>query len=274
MIYFELILLALLEVAESWGCKAHQQSFDLAESLLPPSSIEEVKTILSESAIVNSHLIHLNSVRQSVCLPDVIKRKRKYRYTAPWHYYDIPYNYTHRTIPASLFDLSVENIYSAIENELYTLRTTDSLQEKGDALLFLLHFLSDMMQPMHVTQLVTDEYPNGDSGGLRYSLVGVSRFKNLHMLTDNPMIQNQTVEDLHYLCMQRDWYRLEPWNDDIVSLILESHQRGEVIYDILRNTHHPSIQQIHTIQLILSEALCRTASVLASFMQSFSPSLD
>lgn len=72
---------------------------------------------------------------------------------------------------------------------MYTLRTTDSLQEKGDALLFLLHFLSDMMQPMHVTQLVTDEYPNGDSGGLRYSLVGVSRFKNLHMLTDNPMIQ-------------------------------------------------------------------------------------
>ena len=69
------------------------------------------------------------------------------------------------------------------------MRTTDSLQERGDALLFLLHFFGDMMQPMHVTQLVTDEYPNGDSGGLHYFLKGVSRFKNLHMLTDNPMVQ-------------------------------------------------------------------------------------
>lgn len=28
-----------------------------------------------------------------VCLPDTIKRERKYAHTAPWHYYDIPYNY-------------------------------------------------------------------------------------------------------------------------------------------------------------------------------------
>ena len=93
------------------------------------------------------------------------------------------------TISESSLDLSAGNIFSAIENELYTLRTTVSLRRKGDALLFLLHFLGDMMQPMHVTQLVTEEYPNGDSGGLHYSLKGASRFKNLHMLTDNPTIQ-------------------------------------------------------------------------------------
>ena len=34
------------------------------------------------------------------------------------------------------------------------------------------------------------------------------------------------------MCIQRDWYRFEQWDDNIVNLILESHQRGEVIYDV------------------------------------------
>ena len=49
MLFFELFLIFLFEVAESWGCcfavrssfvgKAHQLTIDLAESLLPPSQV-------------------------------------------------------------------------------------------------------------------------------------------------------------------------------------------------------------------------------------------
>ena len=40
------------------------------------------------------------------------------------------------------------------------------------------------MQPFHVIQLRTDEYPDGDKGGLKYSLYHSSS-KNLHYLSDN-----------------------------------------------------------------------------------------
>lgn len=58
------------------------------------------------------------------------------------------------------------------------------MEEKGDALLYLLHLLGDAMQPFHVIQLRTSEFPDGDKGGLLYSLYK-SSFRNLHLLTDN-----------------------------------------------------------------------------------------
>ena len=50
--------------------------------------------------------------------------------------------------------------------------------------MFLLHLLGDLMQPLHVTALVSEDTPKGDSGGLKYSLRGV-RQKNLHFFTDS-----------------------------------------------------------------------------------------
>ena len=38
------------------------------------------------------------------------------------------------------------------------------------------------MQPLHVTQLVSEEYPKGDRGGLLYTLHGCKK-KNLHLFT-------------------------------------------------------------------------------------------
>lgn len=50
--------------------------------------------------------------------------------------------------------------------------------------MFLLHLIGDAMQPFHVTQLHSPDYPNGDRGGLLYYLTW-SSFKNLHYLTDS-----------------------------------------------------------------------------------------
>ena len=55
---------------------------------------------------------------------------------------------------------------------------------KGDSLLFLIHLVGDLMQPLHVTQLVSEEYPKGDRGGLLYTLHGCKK-KNLHLFTDD-----------------------------------------------------------------------------------------
>lgn len=80
--------------------------------------------------------------------------------------------------------MSGVTIYSALQKELSAYATTTNPRDKGDALLFLLHLLGDLMQPLHVTELVSAETPKGDLGGLKYPLRGV-RQKNLHYFTDS-----------------------------------------------------------------------------------------
>ena len=75
-------------------------------------------------------------------------------------------------------------MYTSITNQFYIFKESPIESEKGDALLFLLHLLADAMQPFHVIQLRTDEYPDGDKGGLKYALYHSSS-KNLHYLSDN-----------------------------------------------------------------------------------------
>ena len=75
-------------------------------------------------------------------------------------------------------------IYNALIDKLAVLFSTNSPSEKGDALLFVLHLLGDVMQPFHVIQLVSPEFPEGDKGGLLYSLRKAG-FRNLHLLSDN-----------------------------------------------------------------------------------------
>lgn len=74
------------------------------------------------------------------------------------------------------------NLYSAILNELYIFNSR--WDSKEDAVLFLIHLVGDMMQPFHVTQLVNEEFPKGDRGGLLYTLHG-SKKRNLHMFADD-----------------------------------------------------------------------------------------
>ncbi len=75
-------------------------------------------------------------------------------------------------------------VYSALIDQLTVLFSTSNSSERGDALLFVLHLLGDVMQPFHVIQLVSSEYPAGDKGGLLYSLKKAG-FRNLHLLSDN-----------------------------------------------------------------------------------------
>ena len=83
-----------------------------------------------------------------------------------------------------VFDTDTPMVYSALIDQLTVLFSTSNSSERGDALLFVLHLLGDVMQPFHVIQLVSSEYPAGDKGGLLYSLKKAG-FRNLHLLSDN-----------------------------------------------------------------------------------------
>lgn len=106
-----------------------------------------------------------------------------------------------------MFSLEKENIYSVILNEVYTF--SSRWDNKEDSVLFLIHLVGDLMQPLHVTQLVNEEFPKGDRGGVLYSLRG-SKKKNLHMFADNlgNFLQSKEVS-VHPLVKQSSNIRIE-----------------------------------------------------------------
>lgn len=52
-------------------------------------------------------------------------------------------------------------------------------------LIYLIHVLSDIHQPMHTCNLINGEFPNGDKGGNQFIVNFKGRSTNLHWLWDS-----------------------------------------------------------------------------------------
>jgi len=80
------------------------------------------------------------------------------RETGPWHFIDIPLGAA-RTDVSGACDASTGCVTTAIQQQLDVLRnTTGTLQDQANALMFVVHFVGDIHQPLHATT-------NNDRGG-------------------------------------------------------------------------------------------------------------
>lgn len=144
----------------AWGCKGHQIVALIAENHLNPSAGVMVKEIL-EAAPIDSTLNRycsqsgLDAFADSSTWADDERTIRPE--TGAWHYLDIPRGAAKADV--SKFCAAEGCVTSAIEAQLAILRDmTASARARGDALRFLIHFVGDMHQPLHLTT-------NNDRGG-------------------------------------------------------------------------------------------------------------
>jgi len=80
------------------------------------------------------------------------------RETGPWHFIDIPLGAA-RTDVSGACDASTGCVTTAIQQQLDILRNaTGTLQDQANALMFVVHFVGDIHQPLHATT-------NNDRGG-------------------------------------------------------------------------------------------------------------
>lgn len=101
--------------------------------------------------------------------------------TGIWHYIDIPFSLDGTTtagVAAASFD-----VVRAIRQCIITLQsTTETQTNKATSLRYLIHFVGDIQQPLHVSTAVSSTNTDGDSGGNQFSLSGT--YSNLHSLWD------------------------------------------------------------------------------------------
>ncbi len=165
-----LLLLSFLPSASfAWGEKGHTLVAEVAFNYLNPETRKNVLAYLDGMTL-----------SQAANWMDAIKSDPANDYMKPYHYIDIEKG--SKEMPKE------DNIISTLVKTLKDLdhKETMSNAEIKTHILFLMHLIGDLHQPLHVG------YP-GDKGGNDVKLSFYGRPSNLHAVWDSEIIETQNL---------------------------------------------------------------------------------
>ncbi len=163
--------------AYSWGSEGHRVIALIAERNLSSAALEQARVILGGE-----------SLEGVANWADQIKRER--RYTARWHYIDIP-------LAASTIDIERECPRGAcvlVKTEQYLAVLGNPRADQGakaEALKFVVHFVGNMHQPLHCEN-------DDDEGGNLLRVIWHGHPDELHWVWDSGLLEdiNRTASSL------------------------------------------------------------------------------
>ncbi len=159
-------LLLAGKVALGWGRLGHRVSARLAEARLTPNARAAISNLLGGQSLVD--------------VADWADEQRQIPGSGPWHYVDVPITeprYDPKYCPPG------GCVVSKIEEfRRVLIDPRAGKAEKQQALMFLVHFLQDLHQPLHIGD-------NGDHGGTRLQVRFFNVGSNLHRVWDSQIIQ-------------------------------------------------------------------------------------
>ncbi|MGO9228127.1 MAG: S1/P1 nuclease [Bryobacteraceae bacterium] len=161
--------------ALAWGPEGHDLVARIAEAQLTAAAWAQVAAILGPGSTMQSVSSWADQIRRS--RPE----------TAPWHYVDIPIN---RPGLDMARDCPKDNcVIAAIASMRARLQDASlPADQRREALMFLIHFVGDMHQPLHSSD-------NGDKGGNEVHIVFRGQPGNLHGLWDSGLLGRMGKED-------------------------------------------------------------------------------
>lgn len=168
--------LVMTSNAFSWGPMGHKIVGQIAEQHLTESAKKQVRKLLSNQT--------LPDVSQWA---DIIKNEPQWVKTKPWHFVSIEDQETY----AESIKNPEGDVIVAIAENIKTLKGNGSQEDKVNALKFLVHFVGDVHQPLHVGR--TD-----DRGGNEIRVTFFSKSGNLHQVWDTSMIDYQGMGVVEY----------------------------------------------------------------------------
>jgi hypothetical protein len=242
----------------AWFDLGHRTVALIAEGRLTPQAAAAVQDILAGQSMADASL-----------WADQIRGQR--RDTGPLHYVNIP-------LQASAYDPATQCpggqcIIAAIEDERRVL--TDpraSSVERAEALKFLIHFMGDLHQPLHVSN-------NNDRGGNQAQVQFFGTGSNLHKVWDGELIERTGMSSVQYLThLKEQMAFLDPEafeRGTVVDWAMEGHQvAAENAYDIPRNRQlgeRYEAANMPLVDLAIIKAGVRLAMVLNEALANYQP---
>jgi S1/P1 Nuclease len=228
---------ATVPCAYGWGHEGHDLVARLAAARLTPKAAAQVAEILGPADTLVSTSSWADQVRNS--------RKE----TGPWHYVNISIDKPHLNMQRDCGDGNC--VIARIEQ--FQARLADKnlpAPQRREALMFLVHFVGDMHQPLHCSD-------NNDKGGNDVKLEFFGRPTNLHSLWDSGLLARMGSEDALFEEMSRE---LTPKRarkfakGNVRNWAEQSHRQGQVtVYGKLPK---------HETTLKLGEAYERPADLI------------
>ena len=231
--------------ARSWGCKGHQTVALMAEKHLTPEARQFMEKLLAENPIDPKLRRYCGNVTNDLLVDAATWADdvRSERHNGPWHYIDIPRG-KHK---GSLEEYCGADgcVTRAIEEQRAILKDKSADPVKhAEAIRYLIHFVGDLHQPLHVTS-------NGDNGGncvpvkylhrepLPNPLHPEDYSPNLHQIWDTEMIErDMEVSNPHRYADELDEkFRAQSASWEAAGIHLddwtwEVHERAETeVYD-------------------------------------------
>ncbi len=200
--------------AWSWGPTGHRVVGEIAQRYLSKSAQRGIKKLVGKEGL-----------GMMSNWPDFIKSDHNYDHCSPWHYVTIPDGQTYDQIEKD----PKGDVVEAIERMIVTLKDKNADHvKKIEALKFLVHFVGDIHQPLHVGK-------PGDRGGNNVKVKWFGKEVNLHHLWDEELIEFQKLSYTEYATALdivgkstiKSWMK-----DDINVWIRESMDLRPNVYDV------------------------------------------
>ncbi|GGI26312.1 S1/P1 nuclease [Pedobacter mendelii] len=238
----------------SWGYTGHRTIGQLTENYLSPNAKASVKELLGDT-----------SIAEACTWADEARKYPELKETANWHFLNVPLGLSFKEFKNMVDTLKQANVYSALLKAEETLKQKSiTKKQKTEALKFLLHFVGDIHQPMHVSRAE-------DKGGNTIQLNYEGKGTNLHSLIDTKLLEHGGLK-FDSLALKfskiskrkvRRWQRDEPIIWAWESYKISSELYAEVDEMKTRNIGDEYYQKhISMIELRIQQASIRLAGVL------------
>jgi len=235
-----LFFLLASEAIFAWGANGHRIVAQICYDNLSPNVQLRINSILVDEYLT-----------QVVTWPDFIRSDTKWDFTKPWHYATINPDKTVKEImKEGAKNNDIENVIEAIQlmtnilkgnaearNQFQLLMDKNKVKPlngsiDATALAFLVHFIGDIHQPMHVGK-------NKDLGGNKIIVEFFSEKMNLHSVWDEGIIEKEQLsfsEFAAFVNKHQEKMKDDCENDPIEKWASESVIEREKIYNTVYDT--------------------------------------
>lgn len=223
----------------AWGSNGHRMVAQICLDHCSPKAKQEIESILGN-----------NYLTMVATWPDFIRSEKQWDFSKPWHYISVDSGVTVQHVIDSTAKIpTIDNVIEAIDLMKKILNddvaATKLLQDlvnknnaallsgsiKATALAFLIHFIGDIHQPMHVGK-------TADLGGNTISVVYFSKKTNLHSIWDGAIIENEQLSFTEFAAFANKSHLTNKvaWEKDgITTWATESVKARGKIYEALYN---------------------------------------
>lgn len=252
IIGFVVIAICLL----SWGVTGHRTVGKIAEKHLTPMAKAAVKELLGSETLADVST-----------WADEVRGQAEYKQTGSWHYINLPLGLSYAEFQQRVEGMSEDNVYSALQKlEKAVVDPATPREKKVEALKFIVHFVGDLHQPMHVSRA---EDKGGNTVQLNFNGAGT----NLHAVWDSKLIDRLglSYEQLADKVDHTTPAQVSQWQrDPMVKWMWESYEITGKLYAEVDAMKSRAIddkyyeEHIVTVQQRLEQAGIRLAGVLNS----------